>query len=334
MESSGSYNMGFANLVGNAYSKHPLKDYNNGAFQIGTPGKATILEAYSTDAPIWYVTHKGKWKLCKTRDAALDDKHVKETGGELGDLTISSETDFNKGVFALAKEQNQTKVLGGTKNNAPSNDPASQEANFNASKEGDISWDDVKAYVNKFCSYTPGRLQNITIENLNDYRTSIQGFRVLAFHKKSKTDIDYQFIGIYNMLLDKGSDEAYGFAPMQEANQKFAENKPIKEVAECWEFENNNRTFCSFRDPLNRRQLSFNVPDQLTTAEAPIVADSFEYRYHTNADEIDYLVDLKSSTENAKAIAEIQKKFGVDISKSSENGPENGRQLLLKLYSN
>ena len=215
MESSGSYNMGFANLVGNAYSKHPLKDYNdNKAFQTGEAGSA----------------------------------------------------------------------------------------------------------------------QDLTIENLEDYRTSVQGFRVLAFHKKS--DTDYQFIGMYNMLLDKGADEAYGFVPMQEGNQKFAENKPIEEVAECWEFENNSRTFCSFRDPLNRRQLSFNVPGQLTAAEAPIVADSFEYRYHTNADEIDYLVDLKSSIENAKAIAEIQKKFGVDISKSSENGPENGRQLLLKLYGN
>ena len=212
MESSGSYNMGFANLVGNAYSKHPLKDYN--------------------------------------------DKEVFQTEGG----------------------------------------------------------------------------QTLTIENLSDYRTSVQGFRVLAFHKKSETD--YQFIGIYNMLLDKGADEAYGFAPMQKGNQKYVENKPIEEVAECWEFENNNRTFCSFRDPLNRRQLSFNVPDQLTAAEAPIVADSFEYRYNNNADEIDYLVDLKSSIENTSAIAKIQEKFGVDISKSSKDGPENGRKLLLKLYGN
>jgi hypothetical protein len=27
MESSGSYNVGFANLVANAYTKHPLEDY-------------------------------------------------------------------------------------------------------------------------------------------------------------------------------------------------------------------------------------------------------------------------------------------------------------------
>ncbi|MBO7210879.1 MAG: hypothetical protein J6V44_07705 [Methanobrevibacter sp.] len=29
MESSGSYNTGFANLVGNAYTKHPLNDYED-----------------------------------------------------------------------------------------------------------------------------------------------------------------------------------------------------------------------------------------------------------------------------------------------------------------
>jgi hypothetical protein len=33
MESSGTYNMGFANLVYNAYTHHPLYDYNvAGAF--------------------------------------------------------------------------------------------------------------------------------------------------------------------------------------------------------------------------------------------------------------------------------------------------------------
>jgi hypothetical protein len=39
----------------------------------------------------------------------------------------------------------------------------------------------------------------------------VQGFRTLAFHKKS--DGSYTYIGMYNMLLDKGSDEIYGFKP-------------------------------------------------------------------------------------------------------------------------
>jgi hypothetical protein len=34
MESSGTYNMGLANFVANAYTKHPLNDYNAaGAFE-------------------------------------------------------------------------------------------------------------------------------------------------------------------------------------------------------------------------------------------------------------------------------------------------------------
>jgi len=43
MESSGTYNMGFANLVKNGYSKHPLDDYNNaGAFVFEDPAKTEI----------------------------------------------------------------------------------------------------------------------------------------------------------------------------------------------------------------------------------------------------------------------------------------------------
>jgi len=53
------------------------------------------------------------------------------------------------------------------------------------------------------------------IPNTDDYRTSVGGFRVLAFHKKllQNGTVYYQYIGMYNMLLDKGSDEVYGFKP-------------------------------------------------------------------------------------------------------------------------
>lgn len=151
----------------------------------------------------------------------------------------------------------------------------------------------------------------------------------MAFHKKG--DNDYQFIGFYNMLLDKGADDAYGFTV--DALQQYADHKAVEKVAECWEFENNNRTFCSFRDPLNRRQLSFNVPNSYTSALAPVVADSFEYRYHTAADDLDILVNLKDNTTNQENIATIQKDFNVDISDEA-NGLANGRNLLLKLYRN
>jgi hypothetical protein len=186
--------------------------------------------------------------------------------------------------------------------------------------------------MNQWAAYTPGSFKDVTIENLDDYRTSVQGFRTMAFHKRG--DNDYQFIGFYNMLLDKGADEAYGFKPLTEANQKFVDNTPVEEVAECWEFENNNRTFCSFRDPLNRRQLSFDVPNSYTSASAPVVADSFEYRYNNAADDLDLLVNLQDSAANQEDVATIQKDFGVDISSTNADGLANGRNLLLQLYGN
>ena len=144
-------------------------------------------------------------------------------------------------------------------------------------------------------------------------RTSVQGFPAMAFHKKK--DGSYTYIGRYNINLDKGSDECYGF-------KLFSDNDPVAgsklkqafvldskgkaskvaDVVECWEFSDNNRGYCSFRDPLGRKELSFDYPavagnetDQAAgyhtnaAGSCPVVADSFEYRYHKDEDMLDYL---------------------------------------------
>jgi hypothetical protein len=69
-------------------------------------------------------------------------------------------------------------------------------------------------YVGHWYEKVPG-YSTFEIPNTEDYRTSIGGFRVLAFHKKLLQDgsVYYQYIGMYNMLLDKGSDEVFGFKP-------------------------------------------------------------------------------------------------------------------------
>jgi hypothetical protein len=81
--------------------------------------------------------------------------------------------------------------------------------------------------------------------NLEDYRTSVKGFPVLAFHYMSNDDNTYSkenssnciFIGKYNMLLDKGSDECYGFKPDKKILQNQIIGSPkIRDIAECWEF--------------------------------------------------------------------------------------------------
>ena len=178
MESSGSYNAGFASLVGNAYTKHPLKDY--------------------VDAGV--LTDTGK---------------------------------FENDVF------------------------------------GNVRW--------------------------QDYRTSLLGFPVMAFHKRKKKgsttgETECIFIGYYRMLLDKGSDKVLGFKAPKKIEHKLVGNKRLRDVAECWEFSTNARTFCSFKDPWNRVELSFKGPksegDKVfiklegNKIGGPMVLNHFEPRYY------------------------------------------------------
>ena len=282
MESSGSYNMGFANLVKNGYSKHPFDDYNaKGAFQIEDPAKTTIEEAtsYKEGQVYWYVNHKGNWK---------------NTDGTDGDLIIDSPEDFAMTPAQLWEAQHP-------------GDTANKYAT-----DGE--------YAGHWYKKVPG-YSTFVIPNTEDYRTSVGGFRTLAFHKKLLQDgsIYYQYIGMYNMLLDKGSDEVYGFKPDKTTGvsplQKFIKNKKISKIAECWEMENNNRTYCSFRDPDKRKDLTFKAFEMKngqktykvnSVGSAPLVADSFEYRYHTDADILDYIMDPikegdKYESEDAQA---------------------------------
>lgn len=224
MESSGTYNMGLANLAYNAYSKHPLEDYikNNAFIMDGTK---------------------------KTEDKDITDEVKAALGSSVKDA------DGNK--------------LG-------------------------LKW--------------------------SDYRTSVKGYPVMAFHKKS--DGSVQFIGLYRMLLDKGSDECYGMKPDKKVLHRLLGKKKTKvdettgetieyisypklrDVVECWEFSDNNRGFCSFRDPWNREEFSFKAPTveedpdatRYTGALAPIVADSFEYRYSQYEDALDVIYEIGGET--------------------------------------
>jgi len=70
--------------------------------------------------------------------------------------------------------------------------------------------------------------------------------------------------------------------------------------------ENNNRTYCSFRDPDKRKDLTFDafeikngqkVRKLSSTKSAPLVADSFEYRYHDDSDALDYIMDPEKEAD-------------------------------------
>lgn len=305
MESSGTYNMGFANMVKNAYSKHPLDDYNDAkAFQISIPPK--IATEYTPGTTYIYYNHKGNPKEASNK--VVEDN-----------IVITNKEDFDLGPYALYQKlmsENPTvyktlKVIGPE-----------------------------KAEYNKW--YVWSGYSDFKVENTDDYRTSVRGFRVLAFHKKKPSDGStepiYQFIGIYNMLLDKGSDEVYGFAldktTGKDPKAKFIGDgsKSMPKVAECWEFENNSRTFCSYRDPQDRKDLKFDVfntdGSRVLNAvqSAPVVADSFEYRYHNDADILDYIMAPDGECKDDPTLT-----FSKDDITLNQ---ENRAQHLLKDYSN
>lgn len=212
MESSGTYNAGFANMVATTYSKHPLKDY-------------------------------------------LDLKAISDEGHKL------------------------------------------------YSHLGDLRW--------------------------QDYRTSMAGFPVMAFQKR--TDGSYIFIGYYRMLTDKGSDAIMGFKPDKSITSKYVKDtkgkaKKVRDVVECWEFSTNNRTFCSFRDPENRVQLSFKrSPGQsgeFNANMAPSIVDNFEYRYHEAEDSLDMLYEY--SAQDQEKINGLMNNIRKDLGLTEEELPTPG----------
>ena len=86
---------------------------------------------------------------------------------------------------------------------------------------------------NNYYVKAPKTYGNITYNyDTKEYRTCTQGLRTMAFHRFGTGPSDYRYIGMYNMLLDKGSDENYGFKLDKTAGftpaAKFVKNKKIK----------------------------------------------------------------------------------------------------------
>ena len=109
------------------------------------------------------------------------------------------------------------------------------------------------------------------------YRTSVYGFPILVFQKEGNDvneDNNYKFIGRYNCNLDKGSNEYYGFEdPSVQAFIPKTGDAPFNfgQVAECWEFSDNQGTYCSFEDT------NFDAKD--STDGLLEIINHFEYRY-------------------------------------------------------
>ena len=184
-----------------------------------------------------------------------------------------------------------------------------------------------------------------------DYRTSLLGYPVMAFWKRGTDGVDavYTFIGYYRMLLDKSSTAVLGFKPNKNVVHKLfpkSYNKDgtvkdyhrLRDIAECWEFSNNARGFCSYRDPWNRVELSFKAPrgvnNEYTADGAPVVANSFEYRYNSKDDFIDVLYKFDEATQ--AELDEVANELGLPEGSivAGKANRETGANALLTTYKN
>lgn len=131
---------------------------------------------------------------------------------------------------------------------------------------------------------------------LNTYRTSVQGFPVLTFHatKDSSGKMVYSYIGRYNMNLDKGSDDSYGFK--YDGKNSITGDK-FKKAAECWEMADNQGSFCSFKFPDTKK---VNFSDYLLDSGRPEIIDHLEYRYNDDADNLDICYDYIEGGSDGK----------------------------------
>ena len=124
-------------------------------------------------------------------------------------------------------------------------------------------------------------------QDFSEYRTSVYGYPVLVFHEFA--DGTYEYIGRYNLNLDKGSNEYYGFESSLEHPYVVdgeGNHPTIADVAQCWELCDNQGTWCSFRFPSGVSDFSPTKSDGGLE-----VLDHFEYRYNNQEDEIDAAID-------------------------------------------
>ena len=150
--------------------------------------------------------------------------------------------------------------------------------------------------------YSKHPLEDLHLSSIDAsiYRTTVYGFPMLVFYKGENQE--YVYIGRYNLNLDKGANERYGFeeeveqpyvdAPWDETAEDGTvthhEHPYIANVAECWELRDNQGTYCSWRYPnATARAAGFDARVE-TDPDRIAVSSHFEARYHVDADPIEW----------------------------------------------
>ena len=165
---------------------------------------------------------------------------------------------------------------------------------------------------NNMYNYHPLSVYSDISGDYSNFRTSIYGFPVMVFHKHSTSAdkalsedeeyLAYEYIGRYNLNLDKSSNEFYGFEiegthpyVLKDKNNPSLGYKDIAEVAECWELEDNQGTWTSWKYPdAVSRQTGFGTLTNTGTLEC---IKHFEARYHPEADAIEVAYEAGDNAE-------------------------------------
>ena len=192
--------------------------------------------------------------------------------------------------------------------------------------------------------YTKHPLSDYNIDGVEtgDMRTSIYGFPLMVFWQhstpndtakigtKNEDDI-YEYIGRFNMNLDKGSNEYYGFEeeevqPYVECTteEKTKKDKKtgedvayteytlpnglkldhaptIADVAECWELTDNQGTWTSWSYPTTAQDTKFKTMAVDSKSPKLEVLNHFEYRYISDDDLMDEAMEGKVGEDFANS---------------------------------
>lgn len=190
--------------------------------------------------------------------------------------------------------------------------------------------------------YTKHPLDDLGLSGVG-MRTTVYGFPILTFHQYETTTNNqtspgqvYEYIGRYNMNLDKGSNEYYGFESTAEQPYIIlpdGTHPQIKKIAECWELSDNQGTWTSFKYPnAAAREAGFGTaqPDNADRLE---VMRHFEYRYSAYDKELDAIgadgkYDGKMKDDLAKKIAENDEITAANITDAQKSA------FVRKRYAN
>lgn len=119
------------------------------------------------------------------------------------------------------------------------------------------------------------------------YRTTIYGFPILLFHEDSIANT-ITYVGKYNFNIDKGATDTFGFTNNSLSDYyndgAGIKQTPFRDIAECWEFTQNQAGFGKFGRMDNKKLLEATD----SKSNKLLAPNHFEARYwHDDEDKAD-----------------------------------------------